>query len=209
MTQSSLNWIRAYRVVFAGLGVLAIVVQARQSLANGFPPANFLSFFTVQSNLFAAGVLLWAAATGLGEQGSLRRDLIRGAAVLYLSITGVVYAVLLAGYQEELQTTIPWVDAVLHRIITLVVVTDWLLEPPAHPLTLRQAIVWLIYPILYVTYSLLRGPLVGWYPYPFLNPSQSGGYTAVAAYSVGIAIFSVFLTWLLVTIGRHVRLRVT
>ena len=206
MVQSPPRWVRALRLVFAAVALLAIIVQARQSFANGFPPANFFSFFTIQSNLFAVAVLFWTVAARGASQPSVRRDLVRGAAVLYLSITGVVYGVLLAGYQQELQTTIPWVDTVLHKIIPLVMLMDWLIEPPAHRLSFRRAFVWLAYPVVYVTYSLLRGPLVGWYPYPFLNPAQPGGYAAVAAYSVGIAAFSLLLTWLLVTIGKHARL---
>ena len=33
-------------------------------------------------------------------------------ALIYMAITGVVFALLLSGLQEELQTTIPWVDFV-------------------------------------------------------------------------------------------------
>jgi hypothetical protein len=33
-------------------------------------------------------------------------------------------------YQEELQITIPWVDTVVHKILPLVMVADWLIAPP-------------------------------------------------------------------------------
>ena len=85
-------------------------------------PANCFSFFTIQSNLFAAIVLLWSAFGDVSDR-------VRGAAVLYLSITFVVYGVLLAGYQQEFQTTTPWVDTVLHRVMPLVVIFDWLIVP--------------------------------------------------------------------------------
>lgn len=205
MRPSTAGWVRGYRVFFALLALLAVVVQCRQSIESGFPPSNFLSFFTIQSNLFAIAVLLWAALWTPSESW----DLIRGAAVLYLSITGVVYGVLLAGYQEELQTTIPWVDTVLHKVMPLVMVADWIIDPPAAPLTFRRAIVWLLYPLAYVAYSLLRGPLVKWYPYPFLDPAQPGGYATVAVYGVGIFLAAMLFTWLVVIIGRHLRLLVT
>ncbi|CAM3941437.1 hypothetical protein BALU111458_07600 [Bacillus luti] len=33
----------------------------------------------------------------------------------------------------------------------------------------------------------MRGPLVNWYPYPFLDP-RIGGYGRVFLYSIGIAV---------------------
>lgn len=201
-------WLSVARVGLAGLILLAIIIQGRQSLGNGFPLSHFVSYFTIQSNLFAAAVLFWGGALQFRGLPKARRDVIRGAAVLYLSVTGVVYGVLLAGYQEELQTTIPWVDTVLHRIIPLALVADWLLEPPDYAFSLNTKYLWLIYPVAYVTYSLIRGAMVGWYPYPFLDPSQPGGYSTVIAYAVGIAIFALFLAAVINLIGQRVRITV-
>lgn len=201
------GWVRKYRGGFALLALLAIVFQYRQMVVeNGFPLVNFLSFFTIQGNLFAVWVLLWGAMGNAGQPSAPARDLIRGAAVLYLAITGVVYGVLLAGYQEELQTTIPWVDTVVHRIIPLVMVADWLIDPPTSALTFRKALVWMAYPLLYVVYTLLRGPMAAWYPYPFLDPMRTGGYVVVALYCLGIGLATLLFMWLVVTIGRRLRL---
>jgi hypothetical protein len=77
-----------------------------------FAPGNFFSFFTIQSNVLGVVVLSLAA---LVPQASRTRlfDAVRTGVTLYLLITGVVFALLLAGLQAELQTTIPWVDFVL------------------------------------------------------------------------------------------------
>ncbi len=55
------------------------------------------------------------------------------------------------------------------------------------PITIQVVATWLIFPLVYVIYSLIRGPYVDWYPYPFLDP-RAGGYDGVAAYAAGIAI---------------------
>ncbi len=39
---------------------------------------------------------------------------------------------------------------------------------------------WLIFPVVYVVYSLIRGPVADWYPYPFLDPNLDGGAAKVA-----------------------------
>lgn len=210
MQPSAQGWVRGYRVLFALVALLAVAFQARQSIfGKGFPPGNFFSYFTVQSNLFAAVVLLWGGIRPVSRRSGPARDLVRGAAVLYLAITGVVYGLLLAGYQEELRTAIPWVGTVLHRIMPLVLVGDWLIDPPTQALTWRGALVWLVYPLVYLAYSLLRAPLVSWYPYPFLDPGRAGGYAGVAAYCLGIALAVLCFTWLIVTVGRHVRVVVS
>ena len=106
-------------------------------------------------------------------------DGLRGAAVLYMAITGVVFALLLSGLKEELQLTEPAVDFIVHQLMPLVLVLDWLLDPPERPLPRRLVAVWLIYPVAYGAYSLIRGAIVDWYPYPFLNVADIG-YGGVA-----------------------------
>jgi membrane protease YdiL (CAAX protease family) len=45
---------------------------------------------------------------------------------------------------------------------------------------------WLAWPLVYLAYSLVRGAVVDWYPYPFLDPDESGGYAGVAGYALAI-----------------------
>jgi hypothetical protein len=94
----------------------------------------------------------------------------------------------------------------LHRIFPIVVLIDWTLRPPRHLLTYQQALIWMVVPLGYLVYSLIRGPLVEWYPYPFLDPRRPGGYLLVAAYGVAIAIGFFLFVALIVVIDRHVRL---
>jgi hypothetical protein len=54
----------------------------------------------------------------------------------------------------------------------------------------------LVYPVVYVAYSLIRGRLVGWYPYPFLNPATSG-YTGILLTSIGILGLTLILLWVI------------
>ncbi len=43
------------------------------------------------------------------------------------------------------------------------------------------------YPLTWLVYTLVKGPIVGKYPYPFLDPAN-GGYGTVAAYCVAILV---------------------
>lgn len=96
-------------VAFAGLALIAIVYQfidGRNRNAE-VHATNELSFFSIQTSIFAAIVLLLAARSTIGSSSA--NSIWRAATVLWLATTKVVYRMLLSGYQEELPTTIPWV----------------------------------------------------------------------------------------------------
>jgi hypothetical protein len=176
----------ALRVAFAGLGLAAIGYQLLDLMAKGtLDPVNFFSYFTIQSNLIGIAALLWAAVAGGGVNPRL--DSFRGAATTYLAITFVVFALLLA--ETDVDTAVFWVDRVLHRIMPMVLVIDWLIDPPTTRLSWRRAAWWLAYPLAWLAYTMARGALTDRYPYPFLDPAN-GGYGTVAIYSVAIFVGS-------------------
>lgn len=149
-----------------------------------FSLVNFLSFFTILSNLVAAAALILAARPGTRPAWL---DRLRAAAVLYLATTGVVFATLLADLPVELQLTVPWVDTVLHRVVPVLVVLDWLVDPPRHRIRVTDAAGALLPPLAWTGYTLLRGPIADWYPYPFLDP-RPDGYPEVALTCLLVAV---------------------
>jgi len=60
---------------------------------------------------------------------------------------------------------------------------------------------WLLFPLAYFGYSLLREPAAGFYPYPFLNPRLSGGYGRVTVYVVVLAVVMAGLALLIGAVG--------
>lgn len=200
------RWYHLVRLGFVALAVAAIVTQLGVTFDRNNSVPNFFSFFTIQSNVIALVMLLLSALIGLrGGELSRAMEMWRGGAVAWMATTGIVVVLLLSNLNADLQLTEPWVDTVLHQVMPIVMVLDWLMAPPRFRLDFRQALVWAAYPLLYCAYSLIRGPIVDWYPYPFLDPGQSGGYWAVAAYSVGIAVGFVGLIWLVVWAGNGMR----
>lgn len=186
------RWIAAFRYGFALLGLAGLTAQYLYNVANipDYKPANFFSFFTVESNIIAVVSLLISAT--YAWRGTVPRwvHYVRGAATIYMTVTGVTYSLLLRNV--EVDTAVPWVNLVLHYIIPIVMIVDWLIDLPPFRIRVGSAMVWLIYPILYLAYSLLRGPLVDWYPYPFLDPRPEG-YVPVIITSIGIAIGGLIL----------------
>ena len=191
--------LQALRVLVALLGLSAVVTEVVVLVGRGtFVPGNFLSFFTIQSNLLAGVVLLLVVSRPEAPWLSW----LRGLATLCMVVTGVVFSLLLSGLPADVLTAVPWDNVVLHYLVPVWFALDWALGPPAPPVPFRSGLLWVLYPLAYVTYSLVRGPLVDWYPYPFLDPAE-GGYAAVAVTSAGIAVVVVGLTWLLTWWGAR------
>ncbi|WP_024806080.1 Pr6Pr family membrane protein [Nocardia sp. BMG51109] len=179
-------WVRALRIGFGVLGVVALVwIPVRDLGASTFSLGNYLSYFTIESNILGVVVLL---VGGLCDPRNLGWQLVRGAGALYLLITGLVYAVLLSGADVMLRDR--WIDDILHRVLPIVLVADWLLIPAR--LAVRAGLVagWLGYPAAYGVYSLVRGELVDWYPYPFLDPRVQGYPSVLIGFIVLAAVFT-------------------
>ena len=194
------------RLGFAVLVLAAIAFMIWTLVDEGsFNALNFFTFFTILSNLFAAGVLFEGGRRQLTGATPVP-DLWRGAAVVYMSVTYIVFAVLLRDAQEDLNTHVPWVDSVLHRVMPIAVMADWLIAPPLAPITFRRAVVWLGFPVVWTAFTLIRGEIDGRYPYPFLNPAN-GGYGTVALYCVGILGLFLAVIWLTAWAGSALRER--
>lgn len=217
------------RLLTAGLIAAAVIAQAQVTIGGaidggrdvGTTIVNFFSFFTILSNVSSAIVLAWAAVwlwtrgTGAGA-ARIRVEPTALAVALtcvstYMIVTGVVYNTLLRQIELPQGTTVPWSNEILHVVGPAVLLLDVLLGPR------RRALGWgmigavVVFPIVWVVYTLVRGPLTvnpvtsaaWWYPYPFLDPDVQGGYGGVAVYVVGIAAAIALVAWAVVGVGRR------
>lgn len=199
----SKNILIGCKISFALLGFSAVVTEIATLIERDlFKPFNFFSYFTIESNIFAFIILIVSALALANNKRFSKLYLLRGAATLYMVITGIVFAVLLAGVEGSILTAVPWDNIVLHYIMPVVLLVDWLVDKPNKTITFKSSFIWLIYPLTYVIYSLARGKLVNWYPYPFLDP-KSNGYTGVLITGLGIAALTIILMYVLTKLSRH------
>ncbi|KRC59338.1 hypothetical protein ASE14_16490 [Agromyces sp. Root81] len=184
------------RVAAAAGIIVAIVGQFAKSLSMVPDPVffviNFLSFFTILSNALSAIVLLigaWYAFRGSSDPGWY--NLARASIVTYMATTFVVFNLLLRDLALDQAATVPWSNEILHVWAPLYVVLDWVLAPGRRPIAWKRIWTIAIVPIVWVVYTMIRGAIVGWYPYPFLNPAiEPGvGYDGVTVYVIAIAAF--------------------
>lgn len=197
-----LSWAR---IALGIITLLAIILQLLSSISRGLDIYNFFSFFTIESNILAAALLITMGIYQLIEREIKWLAYIRGAATLYMTMTGIIYVLFLSGNELALQTTIPIVNIILHYVIPAVYLLDWIFFPPKDRMSIRVAMVWLAYPLLYLTYSLIRGGFTSWYPYPFINPITNG-WPNVIGMSLTLAV-SVFALTILIVLRTSRRLR--
>ena len=191
------------RVILALLALTAMGQQLILHIGASYSALNFFSYFTNLSNLFAAFALLLSVFSGNGAS----RDIIRYVSTVNMTVVGLVFAVLLRN--ADLGALLPWVNYVLHYIMPVAVVLDWLLNPPASRLSSKRVLLALGFPSAYLAYVILRGADTGWYPYPFLNPAQVGGYGGVTIYALGIAATFVLAAWALLAAANRLAGSVT
>lgn len=198
MLDSEAWYVRSARLVLGALGLVAVGTQFFHEIGLGqLRPVNFFSYFTVLSNI-GAGSLLVVLASVPGVFRPVTAVWLRGAMAVYMATTGIVYALLLS--DEPLGITLPWVNAVTHQIMPIVLVVDWLVVRPRRQLGYLPALAWLVFPLGYLAYSMIRGAVIDWYPYPFLRPDEAGGVTGMSIHIVGIVlgvvVASLIVAWL-------------
>jgi hypothetical protein len=195
--------------LFFGLLTFAALIRAfiYSFVQSGNSGVNFFSYFTILTNLFVAIVLVVSAINLIRRKPPTETDdIIRGSATGSIAIVGIVFGLLLSQMDSGM---IPWTNFVAHYLMPVIMVLDWLLHPPQSKLLLKHIWFWLIYPLTYLIYSLIRGAATNWYPYWFIDPNQSPrGWTGVALFATAITLGFILVSFALLRLGNKLKRKV-
>jgi hypothetical protein len=116
----------------------------------------------------------------------------------YISLVSIIYSLFLRAAWNPLSLH-GLNDTLFHDIIPIAYVLQWILFSPKNGLRSFDPIIWLIYPVAYISYTLIHGAATNWYPYWFADVSKLGypvalrntGFVLIAFVTVGF----VFLTF--------------
>ena len=166
---------------------------------------NYFSYFTIQTNLLVAICLtLAAAAASTKLRDFATRPTVQCALAIYIAIVGIVYALILRNlWNPEGMHKIA--DVILHEAVPLLYLLYWLLFASKDKDSLHFGDVprWLVFPAFYLAYTLARGSITGFYPYPFIDVSEIGYQRAFLNAAVLVVVF-LGLGFLLVAIGHRI-----
>ncbi len=191
------------RLAGAVLCTVALISRLLWGLGSvTFTVDNFFAYLTIQSNIAFVVISVAAGLIALLARVDPRWLTTARAIVLSYTVTaGIVFAFLIqqAG-QRGVRVDVPWSDVVLHFVMPVVALIDWFVAPGrgrALPRTVWFAIA---YPIIWGVFTLIRGSLVGWYPYFFLDPAQVNSVVEFALYSAfSLCVFAAIaavLVWI-------------
>jgi hypothetical protein len=205
---------RSWAGVTALLVAVGIVVQLFVT-ANGnagfFPDNpervfNVFAFFTIQSNLLLGGTALMLALQPDRPQDTLFRTL-RLNGVLCIAVTGIVYHLVLAPL-DDLSGWAAVANFLLHTATPVAGVLGWLLFGPRGR-TNPRIVAWsLVFPLLWLVFTLVRGEFVGFYPYPFVDVIEHG-YPQVLLNCLLVAVLFLALAAGATTLDRRLHRKTT
>lgn len=200
---------RNLSILIASIAWIAVLTQYYLMIQNrtaslGETTVRFFSFFTILTNLLVAVFFTFSLVRQKTKSLSiLYKPGALTAVTVYITVVGLIYQVVLrqtwdpTGLQK-------FVDELLHSIIPVAVIVFWYLYENKPPMKFGQIPQWLIYPLLYLMYILIRGNLSGFYPYPFINVAAIG-WQNVLVNSVIITLLFIGISATFVKIGKSVK----
>lgn len=192
---------------WAGLAIQQYLIfysrwSSGASLLGGL--INFFSFFTVLTNTLAVVVLSYALVRrdSAAKRFFLAPKVSSGIAVS-IAVVGLAYSLLLRHlWQPEGFQFIA--DELLHDVMPVLFLIYWWRCVPKGTLQLKHIGAWVIYPLVYFAYVLLRGHLLGQYQYPFIDV-DSLGYPQVFVNAGGILVGFVLIALAVVGLDKSLK----
>lgn len=128
-------------------------------------------FFTIDSNLIVALVCALTLAHPL--RGGFWWEALRLNALTAITITGIVYATLIAPFLH-LDGWALVTMAGLHVVSPIGYVLAWILFSPRRHLRSSHIPAAFVLPVIWLVITFVHGRLTGWYPYSFLDVGDIG-----------------------------------
>ena len=182
-----------FGTAFAMLASVIWQISSRV-INNVFRPWEYFSYFTIQTSLLAIVALSvagWYAWTGRTETRVM--NIVRLSTVTFTIVVTLVYNMLLRGLPDAVEDggyvwpILP--NEILHVWAAVFMLIDWILSSRRINLRIRTIFWVLVFPLAWLVYSIIRGLMVDWWPYWFINPNEPAGVTGMLTYIVGIMLF--------------------
>ncbi|MGL4339838.1 MAG: Pr6Pr family membrane protein [Rhodoglobus sp.] len=178
------------RLALASVGAVALIARFIWGMGSAaFTPINYFAYLTIQSTVVFVVVTLIAAVYAFGkERDPARLTAIRACVVTCTVTAGILFAAIVSqAGSNTVPIDVSWSDAVLHFWLPPLAVLEWFLSPGRGHAPWRVAIFVLGYTLIWGGLTMVRGDIVGWYPYYFLDPGQLESVGEFAMFS-GMAL---------------------
>ena len=155
-------------------------------------------YYTMQTNLFVAIWLTLAIILHFKPEKLVKiKGIVKGGLTIYIFITFVVYATMLASLYTPETILDQYTIVMTHYVIPIAFLIDWLFTEKTVQYKWRNLGFWLIFPFLFLILSIVHGTITGKYLYPFLDiPTMGLGkyFWAIGILIIGyLALGSIFV----------------
>ena len=209
---------RAWHQLTLAVAVVALVLQlvliasgqdvlegAARQVSDGERIRRYFCYFTIQSNFLVA--VSTALVVRRRTDSALFRA-VRLASLVGITVTGLVAAVALP--PSALYSPLNLLcDRLLHIAVPVLTLVGWVAFGPRGKAGRDDLLAALAWPVLWLASTLALGPVVGWYPYPFLDVARNGYGTVLLNCAVIAVLFLVLGALALWADRRLSRQRVT
>lgn len=187
------RWARPWFAVTAACVAAGIIIQlpvsANAEQAFGGSPLNralnIFAYFTILSNILV-GVVGLVLALNPNRSGTAFAVL-RLTGLISITVTFVVFHVALSRLLD-LDSWAQAANQLQHTIVPILTIVGWLAFGPRKLTSGFITKLTVIFPLLYMVFTMIRGPLASdFYPYPFTDVHHLG-YVRVAINGLWIAL---------------------
>jgi hypothetical protein len=207
---------RMYSTAAAVVSWSGVLLQAYltvvASLAGGRSVVDglilFFGYFTITTNILVclALTLPLLSSTGTATRFFARSFSVAGIAA-QIAFVALAYHFLLRKAWDP-QGAQLFADVLLHYVVPALFVAYWFLYWRNGSLRWVYPLYWSLYPTAYFIYVLVRGEIIGAYPYAFIDVAAIG-YRHVVANAVALLLAVIGLGLLIVLIDRSARRPIT
>jgi len=162
---------------------------------------SYFGYFTIVTNLLVCISLtmpLLAPASSAGRFFA-RSDVTAGVATSIVFV-GLAYHLLLRNVWNPQGLNLI-ADDLLHYVTPILFLAYWWFYFPKGALRWSYPLIWGLYPAAYLIYALIRGSIIGSYPYGFLDPSAIG-YQRTMINAVGLLVAFIVIGLIFTALGR-------
>ncbi|WP_188509352.1 Pr6Pr family membrane protein [Conyzicola nivalis] len=188
----------AARFIFALVELVSLVARYIWGLDTAsFAPGNFFAYLTIQSNIAFMVVCVVGGIVALKSTVDPPWLTNLHAVVLsWILVAGIVFAILVQQAGERgFRLEVPWSDQVLHFWLPAFALLEWIISRGRGRSQWRMITLTVGYPVIWGGITLVRGAVVGWYPYFFLDPDQvTDPFEFVTYSSIALLTFAVTST---------------
>lgn len=194
--------------IFTGLSGLSIhfYYTVSRKLAEGFSlvysVVHYFSFFTIIMNTILT-ILLVSYFLNPNSRLSFWFKKPQNSAGIanYILIVGTVYYALLFNPEKPFSAEV-LASHLLHSVMPLSYLILWYRELRGASIKYIQAVRWLLFPLVYFSYVLIRGLIVQKYPYFFIDVVKYG-YGPVILNAAVVMVFFLIIGLGLITFDRR------